>query len=78
MRQGICNDAVSACLSVPSCATAAACGGFAAVGPAGRRYRSMLHGASAADTAAFRSISTAARRSAANASSIHAYSDVGS
>jgi len=36
---------VSVCLSVrlsvPSCATAAACGGFAAVGPAGSRYRSI-------------------------------------
>jgi len=29
------------CMSVPCCAAAAACGGFAAVGPAGRRYGSI-------------------------------------
>ena len=40
MRQGLCNDTVSICLAVPSCAAAAVCGGFAAVGPAGRRYQS--------------------------------------
>ena len=50
MRQGLCNGTVSRrlCLSVcpfvcPIYRTnaAAACGGFAAVGPAGRRYRSV-------------------------------------
>jgi len=43
MRQDLCNDLVSVCLSVCSilrrCAAAAACGGFAAVGPAGGKYR---------------------------------------
>jgi len=32
---------LSVCPSVPSCVAGAACGGFAAVGPAGRRYRSI-------------------------------------
>jgi len=40
LRQGQCNDTVSVrlsvCLSVPYCAAAAGCGGFAAVGPADR------------------------------------------
>jgi len=52
MRQGLCNGTVSVRLSVslPQLSTAAASrvgGGFAAVGPAGRRYRSAAqqHGA---------------------------------
>ena len=42
----------------------AACGGFAAAGPAAGDVDRLLHGASAAGAAAFRSISTSARRSA--------------
>jgi len=50
----------SVCLSVPAFGR---CGGFAAVGPAGRRYRSI------AARAALSSIPAAARRAAANAGS---------
>jgi len=39
-EQGLCNGTVSVCLSRLSTA-AAACGEFAALGPAGRRYRSI-------------------------------------
>ena len=39
MRQGLCNGTVSICLS-HLLTIAAACGTFAAVGPAGRRHRS--------------------------------------
>ena len=53
----------SVCVFILSTA-AAACGGFAAVGPAGRRYRSTAAAA-------------AARRSAANASSVSLSADVG-
>ena len=46
MRQGLCNGTVSIRLFVRMSVSvmptaAAACGGFAAVGPAGRRYRSI-------------------------------------
>ena len=47
------------------------CSGFAAVGPAGRRYRSIA-------AAAGRRSSTAARRSKTNASSVTLSADVGS
>ena len=52
MRQSLCNDTVSVrlvCLSVclPHLSNAACrCGGFAAVGPAGKRYRSIAAAAS--------------------------------
>jgi len=65
MRQGLCNDRVSLCLSVPSCPQP-----FAAVGPAGRQPRPIAARRVRSRRAAFRSISTAARRSAANASSV--------
>ena len=35
---------LSVCLSVPFCCAAAACGGFAAAGPTGGRYRSTAVG----------------------------------
>ena len=63
---------LSVCLSVQSInsTAAAACGGFAAVWPAAGYIDRLLHAASAAGAAAFRPISTAARRSAANVSSV--------
>ena len=51
------------------CPASEACGGFAAEGPAGRLYRPIAL-RRAANVAAFQCISTAARRSAANASSV--------
>ena len=40
-EQGLWNCRTSVCPSVPFCAAATACGGFAAVGPAGRQNRSI-------------------------------------
>jgi len=60
----------SVCLSVvPSCGR---CGGFTAVGPAGRRYRSI------AALLALGSSCAAARRAAANAGKAAMTADVGS
>ena len=67
MRQGLCNGTESVRQSYLSTA-ACRCGGFAAVGPAGMRYRSMAAAAGAA----------AARRSGANASSVTLSADGGS
>jgi len=72
MRQGLCNGTESVRQSYLSTA-ACRCGGFAAVGPVGMRYRSM---AAAAGAAAARR--TAARRSGANASSVTLSADGGS
>ena len=75
MRQGQCNGRVSirlsVCLSQLS-AAAAACGGFAAVGPAGRRYRSI-----AAWPAPSNNGAAAARRSVAKPSSVTFTAGVG-
>jgi len=57
---------VSFRLYASSCVTAAAAGLLLWAGNIDR----LLHGASAADTATFQSISTAAQRSAADASSV--------
>jgi len=64
MRQGLCNGTVSVCPIRPLQQRAAGLLLWAA------DIDRLLHGASAAGAAAFRSIFTAARRSAANASSV--------
>ena len=70
VRQGLRNDTgsvrPSVCPSVPSRAAAAPYGGFAAVGPAGRRYRDRRRREPSSSGAA-------ARRSAANARSSAAF-----
>jgi len=64
MWQGLCNGTVSVCLSQLSTA-AAARGGFAAVGPASMRYRSL-----AARQALSSNGAAAARQPAATASNV--------
>jgi len=57
---------------------ATACSRFVAEGPAGSNINRLLLGTSAAGAATFQSISTAARQSAANASSVTFTAAVGS
>ena len=75
MRQGLCNGRVSirlsVCLSQLS-AAAAACGGFAAVGPSGRRYRSIVAWPAPSSNGA-----AAARRSAVKVSNVTFTAGVG-
>jgi len=73
MRQGLCNGTVSVCPSVCPfhlSTAATACGGFAAVGPAGRRYRSIPARPAPSSNGAAAAHRIATRRSAANASSV--------
>jgi len=65
MRQGLCNGTVSVRLSICLSELSAACGGFAAVDQADRRCRSI-----AARPAPSSNCAAAARRTAANASSV--------
>jgi len=78
MEHGLCNGTVSVPISVCSSVSlfnltaAAAYGGFAAVGPVGRRYRSI------AARQAPQQHGAAARRTAANVGSATFTADVGS
>ena len=57
MWQGLCNSTLSTCLSVclSHLLTPACCGGFAAVGPVGRRYRSVVVATGCRSSTAFSS-----------------------
>ena len=77
MDQGLRNDTIRCASICPSVRlsrspAAAACGGFAALGPAGRRYRSI------AERPAPQQHGAAARRAAANAGSATFTAYVGS
>jgi len=73
MRQGLCNAKVSLRLSVSLSRLSTAVeayGGFAAVGPAGRRYRSTAARPAPSSNGAAAARHAAALWSAANASSV--------
>jgi len=73
MQQGLCNGTVSVRLTVclfQLSTAAAARGGFAAVGPAGRKYRSIAARPAPSSNGAAAARRTAARRPAAKARSV--------